>query len=368
MSSEPPSAGSDPIVGDGERPRRPRSVPAATPEVRDLVDRYQRQVNRAALLAIPRREPQHYHYSVMAEYPLRRGKGLRPALCLASCQAHGGRAADALPVAVSLELLHNAFLVHDDVQDASPLRRGAPSLHERHGHALAINVGDGLAALSASHLHAHVAELGPSRAAAVLGAFDDMLRETLEGQAMDIGWRRDNRLDVTTTDYLAMVTKKTGWYTVIQPIRLGAMTARPSAAANPAFVRFGVAMGAFFQLANDVAGATAGPPGGQVEAEDLYEGKRSLPVLHLAGQLPNADRKRLEKVLARPREERSSRDVAWLAKRLDAAGSIDYARSCVWAMAEVAQQQAEEAFGGLAPGPDRDLLLGAVGYVADLVE
>src|SRR5438105_192315 len=61
----------------------------------------------------------------LADYPLRAGKGLRPALCLATCGAFGGRTDDALPSAVALELFHNAFLVHDDVEDESVHRRGA---------------------------------------------------------------------------------------------------------------------------------------------------------------------------------------------------------------------------------------------------
>ena len=66
---------------------------------------------------------------------------------LASCQAFGGSVQEALGPAVAIELLHNAFLIHDDIEDESRLRRGRPTLHELHGVPLALNAGDALAVL-----------------------------------------------------------------------------------------------------------------------------------------------------------------------------------------------------------------------------
>src|SRR4051794_40782892 len=84
-----------------------------------------REVTRRALLSyLPDREPRASLYDLVAEYPSRAAKGIRPALCLATCRAHGGRTEDALGAAVAIELLHNAFLVHDDICDGALLRRG----------------------------------------------------------------------------------------------------------------------------------------------------------------------------------------------------------------------------------------------------
>jgi geranylgeranyl diphosphate synthase, type II len=68
-----------------------------------------------------------------AEYLERGGKGLRPALCLATCTAFGGEVEDGLPSAAAIELLHTAFLVHDDVEDDTDLWRGEPTLHRKYG-------------------------------------------------------------------------------------------------------------------------------------------------------------------------------------------------------------------------------------------
>ena len=83
-------------------------------------------------------------YELVPTYPSRPGKGLRAALCLATCGALGGRLERALNSAVAVELFHNAFLIHDDVQDESESRRGGPTLHAEHGVGIAVNVGNAM--------------------------------------------------------------------------------------------------------------------------------------------------------------------------------------------------------------------------------
>ena len=99
--------------------------------------------------ALPRREPRRHLYDLISDYFSRSGKGLRPALCIATCRAFGGRAEDALKSAAALELLHNAFLVHDDIEDGSeyPARPPADAPAE-HGIGIAVNVGDAMIVLS----------------------------------------------------------------------------------------------------------------------------------------------------------------------------------------------------------------------------
>src|SRR5690349_19940215 len=91
---------------------------------------------------IPRNRYRSVLYDQMLEYPLRVGKGFRPALCIATCRALGGRLQDVLRSAAVLELYHNAFLIPDDADDGSLMRRGYPTLHNAYGLAVAVNVGD----------------------------------------------------------------------------------------------------------------------------------------------------------------------------------------------------------------------------------
>jgi geranylgeranyl diphosphate synthase type II len=84
----------------------------------------------------------------MLDYPLREAKALRPAMCIATCRALGGSTEGVLQSATVLELYHNAFLIHDDVEDESEKRRDGTTLHRAHGVPVAINVGDGMLALA----------------------------------------------------------------------------------------------------------------------------------------------------------------------------------------------------------------------------
>jgi geranylgeranyl diphosphate synthase type II len=84
-------------------------------------------------------KPSPYLYELAADYPRRGGKMMRPSICIATARAFGARSSDAVRSAVAIELLHNAFLVHDDIEDESEMRRGAPALHSLHGVPLALN-------------------------------------------------------------------------------------------------------------------------------------------------------------------------------------------------------------------------------------
>ncbi|HEV7862481.1 MAG TPA: polyprenyl synthetase family protein, partial [Acidimicrobiia bacterium] len=111
--------------------------------------RYLADVARWGLVeSLPVREPWRPLYEMLPSFVSRPAKSLRPVLCLAACGAFGGTVEEALPVAVAFELIHNAFLVHDDIEDGSASRRGQRTMHQRVGIPLAVNAGDAMNALS----------------------------------------------------------------------------------------------------------------------------------------------------------------------------------------------------------------------------
>jgi hypothetical protein len=110
---------------------------------------------------VPRKEPSKYLYDLVQDFVAQPSKGLRPALCLATCRAYGGSTEAALPSAAGLELLHNAFLVHDDLEDGSQSRRGQTTMHRRVGIPLAVNVGDAMNALSMRLFRRNLVHLKP---------------------------------------------------------------------------------------------------------------------------------------------------------------------------------------------------------------
>src|SRR4029450_7548678 len=91
--------------------------------------RYRDVTYRALLGQLPTREARRYLYDLVSGALSHAGKGLRPGLCIATCRAFGGSVEQALPSAVSIELLHNAFLVHDDIEDGSLYRRNRAQPH-----------------------------------------------------------------------------------------------------------------------------------------------------------------------------------------------------------------------------------------------
>ena len=124
--------------------------------------RYRDITYRALLRQLPTREPRRYLYDLISGQLSHVGKGLRPALCIATCRAFGGSIEQALPSAVTIELLHNAFLVHDDIEDGSLYRRNRATLYMEQGVPIAVNVGDAMNAISIGSLTENIPVLGVS--------------------------------------------------------------------------------------------------------------------------------------------------------------------------------------------------------------
>lgn len=267
--------------------------------------------------------------SLVAGYAARPGKRLRPTLLLATCEAFGGDVRDALPAAVSLELAHNAFLVHDDVEDASPLRRGGPSLHAEHGVPLAVHAGDALAVravlplLDQPRLSGHLVRR-------LTREFLDMASRTLEGQAMELLWRSDPARDVGLDDYLRLVLHKTCWYTTIYPLRAGCLIGSRGTAGLGELSTFGFLLGAAFQVRDDVLNLDGDPAAhGKEHLSDLREGKRTLALGHLLGAADGEERRWLQAFLAADAGARTDADCLAVLELMRAHGSIEAASA--WA-------------------------------------
>src|SRR5512143_1787595 len=129
-------------------------------------------------------------YDLVLDYPLRAAKALRPALCIATCRALGGRLEAVVRSAAVIELYHNAFLVHDDVEDGSEKRRDLPTLPAVHGAPIAVNVGDAMLALSLWPLLENMQALGLGQALRILQVVARMAQESAEGQALELDWVR----------------------------------------------------------------------------------------------------------------------------------------------------------------------------------
>ena len=303
---------------------------------------------------LPRAHGKHQLYELCAEYPRRGGRAMRPSLCIAAARAFGARTDDALRTAAAIELLHNAMLIHDDIEDESEKRRGLPALHVTEGVPIAINVGDTLSMLSLRPLIDNRAWLGPRLSLLVLEAAERMARESAEGQAIELEWRRDNPVDVTEPDYLLMVLKKTCWLATIYPILAGALIGTNGAVEWEPIIRFGFLLGAAFQIQDDLLNLVGDEARyGKELSGDIWEGKRTLMLIRLLELTTANERRRVHALLGLPRAERCVRDVRWVQRAMDRYGCIEHARQVAQGLAGAACHEFDVAFGSLPDSQDK---------------
>lgn len=216
-----------------------------------------------------------------------KGKRIRPLLCVLTCEAAGGDIERALPAAAAIELVHNFSLVHDDIEDGDEERRGRPTVWKVWGEAQAINVGDGLFALSHSALH-RLSERGlhPAEVVAVAQALDAACTALCQGQYLDLSF--ESRLEVTVEEYLEMVRLKTAAL-IACATRVGAMLATDEETLIEDYRRFGENLGMAFQMVDDILGIWGEPEvTGKPAASDIARKKKTLPIVYALEKEPNA--------------------------------------------------------------------------------
>jgi geranylgeranyl diphosphate synthase type II len=313
------------------------------------------EATRASLFQyLPAAEPRRYLYDLVGDYPRRGGRAFRPSLCIATARAFGMPIEMALRTAVSIELIHNAMLIHDDIEDESEQRRGKPTMHVNEGVPIAINVGDTLSMLAMRPLIDNRDVLGPDLSLRILEETERMARESAEGQALELGWRRDNVTDVAEADYLLMVLKKTCWLATIHPSRMGTLIGAQGAFDPDRCMRFGFFLGAAFQIQDDLLNLEGDATAyGKELGGDIREGKRTLMLIHLLERATAAERDRLRSILDRPRDTRSDCDVRWVLDLMAEYGSIDYARKVAHGLAGAARYEFTELYGTLPDSRDK---------------
>jgi len=306
------------------------------------------------------------------------GKRLRPALVDAAYRACGGRSEEAgLALAMATELLHTYLLIHDDIMDHAPVRRGEPTAHvvfagrhrdngwpgsaEDYGRSVAILLGD-LAHTWAVELSraGRAAEGDPE---AVAACFDAMSSEVIGGQfiEMSLPFRLGTSEPLPSEDELLRALRlKSGRYSVERPLELGALLAGAPAQTVERLKRYGEAVGDAFQLQDDVLGtfgeeAAVGKP----VASDLEEGKYTFLVHHtLAGAAPD-ERRWLQDALVRG--GLGAEEIERARRIIRTSGGLD----AVLAMIDSRLARGREALAGLPFSAEhRAFFLGLIDYLA----
>ena len=293
-----------------------------------------------------------YLYDPLRRYSQNGGKRHRPLICFAACLAVGGNAERAVSAAAAIEHFHTAALIHDDISDEAELRRGEPCLHLTEGTGLAINMGDlGLSLVNGTVIEDPI--LDDATKVRVIKELIDMTRRTIEGQALDIGWARDGRYDITPEDYLTMATHKTAHYSGAVPLAIGAIVGGGTDAQVEALRNYGLDTGLAFQIQDDLLNLI-----GKTEStkkgfrDDITEGKRTLVVVHALQNADEADRKRIIEILSSKEKDPAVLEEA--VQIMQKSGSIDYARSYAENLTSIAKNRLIEM---VPPSDSRDLLI-----------
>ena len=293
---------------------------------------------------------ERYLYEPLRQFSDNAGKRHRPLICLLACEAVGGDPKTAWPSAAAIEHFHTAALIHDDIEDSSLTRRDEPCMHITEGLGLAINAGDLALALVCGTVIDDEG-LEDKIKLRVLAELVGMTTRTIEGQALDIGWARDDRFDLSVDDYLVMANHKTAFYSGAIPLAVGAMIGGGTDVQVELLRDFGMATGLAFQIQDDVLNLVGTKESTKKDfRSDLTEGKRTLVAIH-ALQF-SVHRERLLDLLSsrttHPLELQEIVDI------MIEAGSIEYANDYARDLIISAKDRLAAS---LPPSKSRDLLL-----------
>jgi geranylgeranyl diphosphate synthase type II len=214
------------------------------------------------------------------------GKRMRPALLLLACDLFDGSIINALKPAVGIEMFHNFTLMHDDIMDKAPLRRGSSTVHEKWNESIAILSGD-VMLVEAYQLMMSVED---TIVRVVLNIFSETAAGVCQGQQIDMNF--ESLGDVTLNDYLEMIRLKTA-VLLAGSLKIGALIGNAKPEDADALYRFGENLGLAFQLQDDILDVYGDPEkfGKQVGGDILSNKKTFLLIkaLELAGELENEE-------------------------------------------------------------------------------
>jgi geranylgeranyl diphosphate synthase type II len=208
------------------------------------------------------------------------GKRLRPLLVLASCQMFGGELDDAINPAIGIELFHNFTLLHDDIMDEAPLRRGKETVYKKWNSNVAILAGDTMFAIA----NKYMIRTRPQAISHVVELFNQTAIEVCEGQQYDMDYEKQQ--NVSIPDYIEMIRLKTA-VLLAASLKTGAIVAGAGTADCDHVYQFGINIGLAFQLKDDLLDVYGDQQKfGKVSGGDIIAGKKTylyLKALESAG-------------------------------------------------------------------------------------
>jgi octaprenyl-diphosphate synthase len=278
------------------------------------------------------------------------GKRLRPILLLLAARLADYRGPRAVRLACVVELLHTATLIHDDVVDQAPLRRGHPSANARWGDDASVLVGDHLYSKS-------FAMLVRDNDRAVMETLARATVSMTEAEVFQLQLKRSGL--ISEADYVRIITQKTASF-MSACCRIGALLGAVAPAQTEALTRYGLDIGIAFQISDDALDFTADQARlGKAIGADLREGKRTLPLIAMLERVPTAEAEQVRAALRRRTLDAAEiDDIRRLVLEHDGVG---YARARALAFAQAAKADLE----AFAPSEERETLSLVADFVVD---
>jgi geranylgeranyl diphosphate synthase type II len=264
---------------------------------------------------------------IVNDYSIRQGKYGRGGLILLSCEGFGGDAKKAIKTAAAMQMSEDWLLVHDDWQDDSEERRGKPTLHKIYGDYFAVNAGDMIHILMWKILIDNRQILDEKTTFRVLKEFERFLEITAIGQHIEAHIKFKKSLDgLTDKDYEDIVYGKTCEYTINGPLRLGAIIAGQDDETLKKISEFAIPMGKGFQIRDDLLNIIGeGSIYGKEIGGDVFEGKRTLMLIHLINNTKGKDHEDVIEIMKKERKDKTADEVKYIIDMMKKYGSIAYA-------------------------------------------
>ncbi|WP_018629496.1 polyprenyl synthetase family protein [Niabella aurantiaca] len=242
-------------------------------------------------------EPNNYFLSMG-------GKRLRPTLCLMANELFGEISPDAWNVATAIELFHNFTLIHDDIMDKAPLRRGQQTVHTRYNGSTAILAGD----VMMIRAYEYISGIDLSLVQRILELFNHTAVAVCEGQQLDMDYEQRDR--VTMEEYLEMITKKTS-VLLAASLQMGGILGGGSYGNLDLLYQAGKKIGLAFQVQDDYLDAFGDPEKfGKQAGGDILANKKTFLLIKALGDVRGAQKEALDQLLAGNDPEKVSKVIS----------------------------------------------------------
>ena len=270
-------------------------------------------------------------------------EGIRSTLCLMACEAAGGDPAKAMPAAAAIELAHNFYLIHDDVQDGNPQRDNRASVWWHWGPAQAINAGDGMHALARLSLF-RLKEKGLSDDLIFRGIqfLDEACLKLCEGHYLDISYQES--ITITVNSYFTMIEGKAGAL-VEGAMKLGALVASQDDALIEAMGLCGKKLGMASQVREDILDTWSPTSPDSPPVGKILNKKKTLPVLYAIETGKLSDKRELGEIYFKRVLE--PQDVGKMVAVLDRVGAREYCQGVLTQLYQEALESLDSS--GLSP-------------------